>query len=86
MEYVSEGVNLGKFLKLINQRVFGSSDSIRQIYVVFGLREQDRARCHQSEALCFGDTVWDERFNMSSARVQQSLMVSVSSGCSRASW
>ena len=47
----------------------------RKVYVVFGLKPQDRSDCHVSDALCSGDTVWDENFYMNSPRVQQSFMV-----------
>ena len=46
--------------------------------MVFGLKPQDRSDCHVSDALCSGETVWDENFDMNSPRVQQSFMVNIS--------
>ena len=33
--------------------------------------------CHRSDARCVGKTVYDDKFDLSSPRVQKSLMVSV---------
>ena len=75
IQWVSGDVNLGQYLDVINGQHFQSSDRIRKIYIAFGLKPQDLSHCHKSDATCFGGTVWDEKFNMDSPRVQQSFLV-----------
>ena len=65
---------IGKYLKDVDK--FQSSvERNAQVYIVFGLREQDLDDCHHTDAECIGTTVWDSKFSMKTAEIQNGLKV-----------
>ncbi|XP_070577306.1 protein dispatched homolog 1-like [Ptychodera flava] len=43
------------------------------VYIVWGLKNQDDKKCHQTDYECTGDTVWDESFDLNPPPSQQAL-------------
>ena len=68
--------NWGKYQTLTNS-AFKTNEINVQVLVTWGLKEQDLDRCHHSDADCFGDTVWDDDFDMSSDAAQNDLLVCI---------
>ena len=52
-----------------------SAARIRVMYLIWGMKKQDLSSCHKTDALCFGDTVWDDEFDLSSVENQKVLQV-----------
>ena len=47
-----------------------------RVYLVWGLRLQDRRKCHFTDYKCKGETVFDDDFDMNLPECQTSLLVS----------
>ena len=54
-------------------------DEVIQVYMIWGLKKQDRSRCdpHSMDPVCRGRTVWDEGFDLNPAPAQVALRVSI---------
>ena len=51
-------------------------DDIVKVYLVWGLKPQDRSSCHKSDFdVCGGDTVWDNHFDLNPAPAQKAILV-----------
>ncbi|XP_046379986.2 protein dispatched homolog 3-like [Haliotis rufescens] len=48
-------------------------DEVIKVYLVWGLKEQDRASCHKTDYECFGRTVWDDGFDLNPKPAQNAL-------------
>ena len=55
---------------------FGTGDTPQRVFLVWGLKNQDLDKCGSSDAECFGDSVFNNKFNLEDVSVQQDLMVS----------
>ena len=53
-----------------------SQDSVIEVYVVWGLRNQDLGGCDKSDTTCKGLTRWDHGFDLNPKRAQSALIVS----------
>ena len=74
IKFVDEKVAIGKYLEDVD-KFQSSSDTNAQVYIVFGLQEQDLDDCHHTDAECTGTTVWDSTFSMKTAAIQNGLKV-----------
>ncbi len=71
---MGSNVPIGKFIEDIN-KYQSSVESNAQVYIVFGLRQQDLDSCHHTDATCTGKTVWDPNFNMRTLEIQNAFKV-----------
>ena len=46
-----------------------------RVFLVWGLKEQDKDDCHWSDVDCDGDTRYDRKFNLNDPGTQQALLV-----------
>ena len=53
-----------------------SARRTRVVYLIWGMKNQDLSACHKTDALCVGDSVWDDEFDLSSVENQKALQVS----------
>ena len=76
-KFLPENSNTGKYLSWRNSQFStqGESDNLIKVLLIWGLKKQDISRCHKTDPACFGDTVWDDNFNLDSAEAQNALLV-----------
>ena len=65
---------IGKYLEDIDKFQSGEETNA-QVYIVFGLRNQDLDDCHHTNSSCTGDTVWDPKFSLKNVTAQTGLEV-----------
>ena len=51
-------------------------EEVVRVFVVLGMNPQDRSRCHKTDFLCKGETVWDDSFDLNPPPAQMALLVS----------
>ncbi|CAH1790939.1 unnamed protein product [Owenia fusiformis] len=70
-----EDTNYGKAnLKRLNAFKPSSEDDIIHVYLVWGLKNQDRSMCHKTDfENCTGTTVWDNGFDLNPAPAQKAI-------------
>ena len=69
-----EDSNFGKYLSRSGNRLKEHEDKI-QVQFIWGLKPQELDKCHKTDVDCFGETVWDESFEMNTERAQTDLLV-----------
>lgn len=76
-EYFKVGNN---YVKAGVRRMHGykpsAADQVIKVFLVWGLKPQDRSSCHISGYNCPGRTVWDDKFDLNSKPAQIYLKVS----------
>ena len=53
----------------------GEGNNVIRIYAVWGLKLQDRTKCHFTDYKCKGETVFDEEFDMNQPKCQEAVLV-----------
>ena len=49
---------------------------VMRVYIVWGMKAQDRSSCHRTDFECEGESVWDEGFDLNPAPAQMAMLVS----------
>ena len=52
-----------------------SEDNVINLYIVWGLKNQDRSECHFTDFNCKGETVLDRSFNLNPPPCQLAMLV-----------
>jgi hypothetical protein len=73
-KFLPENSNTGRYLAR-SASGFKSTDRLATVNVVWGLKEQDLSTCHRTDAQCFGETVWDDDFDINSENAQRQIKV-----------
>ncbi|XP_067682304.1 protein dispatched homolog 1-like [Haliotis asinina] len=69
-----ESHNYGKAIdRNLNSFKPSVQDKVIKVYLVWGLKGQDRASCHKTDYECSGKTVWDEGFDLNPKPAQNAL-------------
>jgi hypothetical protein len=65
-------------IKRLRETAFQPSeeDNLVTVHIIWGLREQDRSRCHFTDYKCKGETVFDTSFDLNPPRCQNAMLVS----------
>ena len=72
-----EKTNIGRYLALSSSAFTSSDDNVLNVWIMWGLKNQDISECHHTNVSCFGKTVWDDTFNLNSVEAQVALKVRV---------
>lgn len=74
IKFLPDDTNIAQYLSLRGS-AFSTIDAPINVYIVFGLKEQDLSPCHRTDSLCFGSTVWDHSMDLNNKDSQIALMV-----------
>ncbi|KAI0227713.1 Protein dispatched [Lamellibrachia satsuma] len=71
MKFLDEKSNFGAYLKK-REQAFRSvnQDRTSHVFIVWGLKKQSLAMCHQTNVTCYGHTVWDNEFDLNQPESQ----------------
>ncbi|CAD5126925.1 DgyrCDS14939 [Dimorphilus gyrociliatus] len=73
-KFLKDSSNYGRYLADASTKYKGNPDNIIKIYLVFGLKPQDRSDCYHTDFKCTGKQHWDNDFNLSSNKTQQKFL------------
>ena len=72
---MEDDTNVGAYLEKGTEE-FSAGDSPQRVFLVFGLKKQDRDSCAYSDLDCDGDTVFADEFSLTDSSSQTALLVS----------
>ena len=75
IELLPSDSNFGSYV--IKRSEFSFGDTPFRIFIPFGLQPQDLGRCHRTDSACFGDTVFDNTFDINAPEAQQAILVRI---------
>ena len=65
-----------RYIKINAFEEKGEGLNVIRVYIVWGLKMQNRSNCHFTDFKCKGKTVFDEAFDMNKEGCQESMLVS----------
>ncbi|CAH1792444.1 unnamed protein product [Owenia fusiformis] len=74
MQIWTQNTNYARANHLVNRVFIPASDDLLEVYIVWGIKPRDMSRCHHSDVHCYGDQVWDEKFDLNTPPVQFALL------------
>ncbi len=60
-----------------NKFLPNQEDEVIVVYIIWGLKEQDRSECHHTDYTCKGKTVLDKSLDLNPPPCQNAILVSI---------
>jgi hypothetical protein len=78
VEIWGANTNWGKIKELRkNEFLPSQEDQVIVVYIIWGLKEQDRSECHHTDYKCKGKTVLDKSLDLNPPPCQNAILVSI---------